>query len=120
MQSIAGMKRSINRNGWFPHPHLTSEDVLYWNMLCTTGSEERFYIMRIKDCPKCGTPTQRCGCPTNRVQCNGLDKCPNEGVRLLPYFVNFLRTFNFLLQRVITCDACIAIQTGDVPTPYLI
>jgi hypothetical protein len=73
------MKRSVEREGWILHPHLTFEDLNDWKQLNTSGSEQRWKLMRFKNCPKCGTVTQKCGCPSSNIVCNGLDKCPNEG-----------------------------------------
>jgi hypothetical protein len=79
VQCISDMKRSVSREGWTPHPHLTSDDVNDWKMLNVSGSEQRWKLMRFKNCPKCGTITQKCGCSSSNIICNGLDKCPNEG-----------------------------------------
>lgn len=81
VQCIADMKRSVDRVGWAPHPQLTSDDLLDWKMLSMPGSEQRWKLMRFKNCPKCGTATQKCGCSPAKIECNGLDKCPNEGMR---------------------------------------
>jgi hypothetical protein len=81
VQCVADMKRSVPREGWTPHPHLTCDDINEWKMLNVSGSEQRWKLMRFKSCPKCGTVTQKCGCPSSNIVCNGLDKCPNEGER---------------------------------------
>jgi hypothetical protein len=109
------MKRSVKRKGWAPHPHLTSDDLNDWEMLNVSGSEQRWKLMRFKNCPKCGTVTQKCGCPSNNIVCNGLDKCPNEGMRrampLIPYNLSFVRS-DILLQHAITCNVLSAAHIG--------
>ena len=34
--------------------------------------------MRFKGCPHCGTMTTRCGCSPQKIECDNLERCPNE------------------------------------------
>ncbi len=76
--TIGDFKRKEIPESWIPHATISSDEVLNWNMLNDAGNSSRRDLMRFKGCPHCGTMTTRCGCSPQKIECDNLERCPNE------------------------------------------
>lgn len=76
--TIGDFKRKEIPEMWLPHPTISSDEVLNWNMLNDVTNSSRRDLMRFKGCPHCGTMTTRCGCDPAKIVCDNLERCPNE------------------------------------------
>lgn len=76
--TIGDFKRKEIPESWIPHATISSDEVLNWNMLNDVGNSSRRDLMRFKGCPHCGTMTTRCGCSPQKIECDNLERCPNE------------------------------------------
>jgi hypothetical protein len=76
--TIGDFKRKEIPDSWMPHPTISSDEIINWNMLNDVGNSGRRDLLRFKACPHCGTMTTRCGCDPKRIECDNLERCPNE------------------------------------------
>jgi hypothetical protein len=76
--TIGDFKRKEIPEVWLPHPTVSSDEILNWNMLNDVSNSSRRDLMRFKACPHCGTMTTRCGCDPSKIECDNLERCPNE------------------------------------------
>ena len=78
ISSIGDVKNSNALQNWMAHPFSSCLQEVRWKEYTQVGSEARQNLMRIKNCPSCGSKTTRCGCQGVAI-CNEMDKCPLEG-----------------------------------------
>jgi hypothetical protein len=76
--TIGDFKRKEISEVWLPHSTISSEENLNWKVLNDVGNSDRRDLMRFKACPHCGTATTRCGCDPKKIECDNLERCPNE------------------------------------------